>query len=231
MRLEELDPFDLFDAEARRLDSYFDSLDEAAWQRPSRCAGWSVRDVLAHLAGEEAYNHACLDGTTAQLFAMLEAEGASGLDGFNEWSVQQRRGRPVAEVLAEWRRANEVTRSRMRELGRDAILQTAAGPYPAGLQTFHYASEFATHADDIGVPVTPEEEPGRTDWRVRVGQFALTEQGSPAEVTPAHDGLAVRVNGAGVRLSRADFVEATVSRLPDEHPLDPRLRQVLACLA
>lgn len=231
MDVAELDPFELFDAEARRLDRYFDSLDAQAWQRPSGCAGWSVRDVLAHLAGEEEYNHACLDGTVPQLFARLERAGASGLDGFNDLSVRQRQDRPVAEVLEEWREANRSTRQRMRALGPDAMLRTASGPYPVGPQTLHYASEFATHADDVGAPVGPEEEPGRTGWRATVGQFALAEEDSPVEVTPVTEGFEVRVDGAAARLSPADFVAATVARLPEEHPLDPGLRAALACLA
>src|SRR5690606_37149750 len=100
--LADLDPFDLYDTEAVRLADYFASLDQAAWQRPSRCAGWSVRDVLAHLAGQEAYNHACLDGTVPELFERLRREGVGdNLDQMNEWMVRQRRDRPVAEVLTD----------------------------------------------------------------------------------------------------------------------------------
>jgi uncharacterized protein (TIGR03083 family) len=230
--LADLDPFALYDAEARRLDRFFDTLDDAGWQRPSRCAGWTVRDVLAHLAGQEAYNHACLDGTVPELFARLEREGVGrGLDSFNEWGVQRRRGVPVGEVLAEWRETNGATRRRMRERGRDGTLRTGAGPYPVGLQTFHYASELATHADDVGVPVDRAEEPGRTGWRVRVGQFVLAEQHRPVTVTPTDGGLRVSVTDAAAELSPPDFVAATVARLPDDHPLDPRLRGALACLA
>jgi uncharacterized protein (TIGR03083 family) len=230
--LDDLDPFDIFDAEADRLDRFFATLDEDGWRRPSRCEGWSVRDVLTHLAGEEAYNHACLDGSTGELFARLAREGApSDFNGFNEWCVQQRRGLPVADVLAEWRGANQRTRRQMRERGRDGTLQTAAGPYPAGLQTFHYASEFATHADDIGVPVEAGEDPGRTSWRARVGQFVLSEQDRPVEVTPVPGGFRVRTGGASADLPAHDFVEATVDRLPADHPLEPHLRTALACLA
>lgn len=230
--LAELDPFDLFDAEAERLERQFSRLDETAARQPSRCAGWSVRDVLAHLAGEEAYNHACLDGTVEELFARLERAGVGGgLAGFNEWTVQQRRDRPLAEVLAEWREANQQTRRRMRERGRDAVLATAAGPYPVGLQTFHYASELATHADDAGVPVDPAEAAGRTRWRAAVGRFVLVEQGRPVQVVPAGTDLEVRGDGVTAVLSAPDFVEATVARLPAGHPLDERLRTALACLA
>jgi uncharacterized protein (TIGR03083 family) len=231
--LAELDPFELFDAEAERLDRFFGSLDEAGWLVGSACQGWSVRDVLGHLAGEEEYNHACLDGTVGQLFARLEREGAGGdLNSVNEWYVRQRRSRPAAEVLAEWREANGSTRRRMRERGRDGIVQTVAGPYPAGLQTFHYASELATHADDVGAPVAGAEEPGRTGWRATVGRFVLAEQDRPVAVTPTTpQGFEVRVDSTTGRLPPDEFVAATVARLPDDHPLDPRLRDALACLA
>lgn len=228
MELDDLDPFDIFDAEAGRLGRFFDGLDEADWDRPSRCAGWSVRDVLAHLAGEEAYNHACLDDELDELFGHLAKEGIGDFHEFNEWTVQARRDLPVARVLREWRTENADTRRRMRALGRNARLATSVGPYPVGLQTFHYCSEYATHADDVGVPA----DPGRAGWRARVGLFALAERGSPAEVERAEDGdYAVRAEGARARLTPEEFVEATVGRLPDDHPLDARLREALRCLA
>ena len=107
--------------------------------------------MLGHLAGEELYNHACLNGDLETFRAMVRAAGITGgYDEFNQWCVRQRRGLPIGEVLAEWREANGETRHRMTALGRDAPLTTAAGPYPAGLQAFHYSSEYATHADDVG---------------------------------------------------------------------------------
>ncbi|MDL4774666.1 maleylpyruvate isomerase family mycothiol-dependent enzyme [Actinomadura xylanilytica] len=229
--LRGLDPFDLFDAEAARLDAFFSGLTGAGWDRPSRCDGWSVRDVLAHLAGEELYNHACLDDDLDGLYALMEKEGVHDLADFNEWCVRTRRDLPVADVLAEWRRKNGDTRRRMRELGPDGSLTTMAGPYPAGLQTLHYASEFATHGDDIGVPVTAGEEPARTDRRARIAIFALDERDSPLHVEEIHGGFLVRLDGLAADLSPADFVDATVSRLPPDHSLDSALRAELAVLA
>src|SRR4051794_7960900 len=95
MALDDLDPFDIFDAEAERLDRFFGGLDEQGWERPSRCAGWSVRDVLAHLAGEEAYNHACLDDELDELFGHLAKAGIGDFHEFNEWTVRTRRDLPV----------------------------------------------------------------------------------------------------------------------------------------
>ncbi|MBN6052355.1 maleylpyruvate isomerase family mycothiol-dependent enzyme [Nonomuraea sp. RK-328] len=229
--LKEFDPFDIFDAEAARLDRFFAGLDDEGWQRPSRCEGWSVRDVLAHLAGEELYNHACLDGNVQDLLARLAREGVNGFHDFNEWSVRQRRPMPVQAVLEEWREQNGDTRRRMRELGADHRIDTMAGPYPVGLQTFHYDSEYATHADDVGAPVADEETDGRTLWRVAVGRFALAEQGADVQVEQMADSLWVYADGVSATLSYPEFVEATVGRLPAGHGLDRRLAERLRCLA
>jgi uncharacterized protein (TIGR03083 family) len=230
MGLDDLDPFAIFDAEAERLGRFFAGLDASAWLRPSRCAGWTVRDVLAHLAGQEAYDHACLDDDLDGLSARMKSEGVESLEEFNAWTVRTRRDRPVAEVLAEWRTANGDTRRRIRVLGRDATLPTMSGPYPVGLQVFHYASEYATHADDVGVP--DGDAPSRVRWRARVGRFALTERAAPVAVDQDGDGdYAVSTAGARATLTPAEFVAATSGRLPDGHPLGPRLREALRCLA
>ncbi|MGW0804892.1 maleylpyruvate isomerase family mycothiol-dependent enzyme [Nonomuraea sp. NPDC002799] len=229
--LKDFDPFDIFDAEAARLDRFFAGLDEAGWQRPSRCAGWSVRDVLAHLAGEEAYNHACLDGTVQELMTRLAAEGVTGFNDFNDWSVRRRRDLPVEAVLEEWRVKNGDTRRRMREAGRDTMIDTMAGPYPAGRQAFHYDSEYATHADDVGAPVSQKEAESRTLWRVAVGRFVLDEQEAKVQVEQTADEIWVAVDGTSASLPYDEFVEATVGRLPGDYGLDPRVASALRCLA
>lgn len=230
--LVRLEPFDIFDTEARRLDRFFAGLDEEQWNQPSRCEGWRVRDVLAHLAGQELYNHACLDGDMDGFFELLEHEGVHpGFDAFNEWCVHKRRHLPVDQVLDEWRAKNAETRRRMRGLGRDGTLQTSIGPYPVGLQTFHYDSEYATHADDVGAPVTDEEAADRLAWRVEFGLFALEEHGSKARAERDDGRITAQVNGLTAQLTEAEFVEATVGRLPAAHPLDPRIRSALRCLA
>ena len=231
--LSKYDPFAVFDAEAARLDNFFGSLQGGGWLRPSRCAGWSIRDVLAHLAGEEAYNHACLNADLGGFFAWLRREGVAGegFGEFNEWCVRSRRQVPVSGILAEWRAANTQTRQRMRLLGAAGMLQTSAGPYPAGLQAFHYASELATHADDVGVPISAAEEGERTRWRGVFGAFALGEQDRPVTVELADGIVRVSCEGQDAELSEHQFVEATVCRLADGTAVPARLRAVLCCLA
>ena len=119
--------------EAARLDHFFSGLDDAGWDRPSRCPGWTVRDVLSHLAGEELYNHACLNGDIETFRAMLRAAGITGgYDEFNQWCVRQRRGLPVSEVLAEWREANGETRHRMTGARPRRAADHRGRPLPGG---------------------------------------------------------------------------------------------------
>ena len=227
-----LNPFGIFDVEAARLDHFFSGLDEAGWHRPSRCPGWTVRDVLCHLAGEELYNHACLNGD-------LEAFRGHGARRGHHRRLRRVQPvvRPPAPRPARQRGAGRMAGGQRRDpapddpLGRDAPLTTAAGPYPAGLQAFHYSSEYATHADDVGAPVAPGERPGRTAWRVSFGRFALTEQDAPVKTWISGDNLVVQLGGLTTGLSPEDFVEATVGRLPDTYPIEPALRDALRCLA
>ncbi|MET9343413.1 MULTISPECIES: maleylpyruvate isomerase family mycothiol-dependent enzyme [unclassified Nonomuraea] len=230
-QLKEFDPFDIFDTEAARLDRFFSSLDEEEWDRPTRCAGWSVRDVLAHLAGEELYNHACLDGDVEGFFDLVEREGVKGFDQFNQWCVEQRRELPVEQVLEEWRTKNGETRERMRALGREGVLQTSAGPYPVDMQTYHYDSEYATHADDVGAPVSDDERDQRTWWRLQLARQVLAEQGAKVQVETMADHVWVYTDGASDSLSFPAFVEATVGRTTPEHAVDQRIATALRCLA
>ena len=81
--LGDIDPFDVFDAEVERLDRYFARLTEADWERPSRCEGWRVRDVLAHLAGgvqRPAQQRAAVQDR-GRLGPAQAARSAAGQDG------------------------------------------------------------------------------------------------------------------------------------------------------
>ncbi|MBA2529311.1 MAG: maleylpyruvate isomerase family mycothiol-dependent enzyme [Euzebyales bacterium] len=230
--LADLDPFALLDAEAQRLDGFFAGLRGEGWERPTRCEGWRARDLLAHLAGSEVYNRACLDDRLDELFATARAAGSDRLDAFNAWMVRQRAGKPVDDVLAEWRESGASNRRRLRDLGRDGTLATSAGPYPAGAQAFHLAVEAATHADDLGAPVDGGERESRTGWLARVARWSLShEREDGPRLRPVDGGVEVGTDGERARLSDAELVAAATARLPHDHPLSPALREALRAFA
>lgn len=226
--MEGIDPFDLLDAEAARIDLFYRGLSDAEWAAPTRCAGWDRRDLLAHLLAVEDYTRAGLDGTVAEL---MGASGAHGMDDFNAWGVRQRADRTPAQLLAEWREVATANRRRLRERGVDAELDTSVGGYPLGQQTYYLAAELATHADDAGILVTDDERAGRLAWRLRFASEALAEAGRDLTVSPDGDGVLVSYGDQRARLTPAQFVEATAGRLPADFPIPLTLRKNLTVLS
>ena len=228
--LAEINPYDLMESEAARLEFYFGSLRGGDWDEPSACAGWSVKDVLAHLAGGEEYNRACLTDSVGTMFEGYAARGATDVHSFNALGVSDRKDKSPADLLDEFQRENGDTRADMRRRdGQD--MPTAVGAYPVRWQAWHLASELATHADDVGVPTTHKrEEETRRDWRARFARFALAEAKPDVEVQLLDDGTWVRANGVEATLTDDQLIDAVNARLPAESPVSPTLRETLAAL-
>ena len=206
-----LDPVDLMEQEAQRIEAHFAQLADPDWDAPSRCEGWSARDVVAHLAATEEYHRACLDGRVGELLREMAGRGATSVADFNSVGIAGLEGVPNDDVLATFSRDDADTRRRFRERG-DGDVDTSVGAYSARWQAFHLAGELATHADDAFVPVTEAERAARTDWRVRFSRFALLE--AKPDLVVERAGGRVRVQGAGIdaELDDEDFVEAVAGR-------------------
>jgi uncharacterized protein (TIGR03083 family) len=225
--LHGLDPYDLMDSEAARLERFFVGLDAQAWSRPSRCAGWSVRDVLAHLLSSEQYNAACLDGGVTDFLAAIGARGATDLPSANELGIRELDDRSTTQLIDEWRAANVQTRNGFR--ARDgADVDSSVGAYPARWQAFHLAFELAVHADDVGVPVPAQESAARAAWQAQFGRFALKELNADLEIKAGNGTTQVRGEGIDAELPDAVFVQAVAARLGDDGPLDAGQRALLS---
>jgi uncharacterized protein (TIGR03083 family) len=214
-----LDPYDLMQAETARLDAFFTQAAPADWERPTRCAGWNARALLAHLAASEDYNQACIDGTAQDFLAAIGAKGAVDLASANEIGVRELDDRSTAEILETWRaRAAQTLEGLRARDGGD--IDSSVGAYPARWQAFHLAFELATHADDFGVPVTEAEAAGRLDWQAKFGRFAITEL--KPELTIDGSGGVTHVRGDGIDTEMPDeqFVQAVAARLPDDSGID-----------
>lgn len=198
-----LDPVELMDQEAARIEAHLSGLPPADWLRPSRCDGWTVRDLLAHLAASERYHHACLDGEVSALMQEMGARGATDIAAFNALGIADTSGVPDDELLQQWSRADADTRRRFRERG-DGEVDTSVGQYPARWQAFHLAGELAVHADDLFVPVPDSDRADRLDWRVRFSRFALVE--SKPDVTVEASAGRTRVVGGDLEVDRKSVV-------------------------
>ena len=222
-----LDPFALLDGEAERLDAFFSGLGESGWNRASRCAGWTVRDVLGHLAHGEDYHRACLDGTVAAFFARFAGRGGTDLDSANALGVADYAALSPGEVLASWRAASADNRRRFRERA-DGMVDTSVGDYPCRWQAFHVAAELATHADDIGVPAAGGEQGKRATWRARYSRFALAEAKPHLKIHATGARTLVTDGSNTVDVGDHELVEAVMGRLDETSSLNAKLRELLS---
>jgi uncharacterized protein (TIGR03083 family) len=217
--LQTTDRFPFYDAEVRRVREHLALVDEDGWSRPSHCAGWTVKDVLSHLAAGESYNQDCLDRELDRL------DFAGGLDAWNDRAVRSRRATSGADVLAEWSARQQEVRRRWGEIGLDGEIETSVGLYPLRLQVWHLAQEYATHADDIGVSVPAEERGARARWRSVFGLFATDEEGRPVPATLTDEGARLELGGGVEEVDLETFV-AFLTRRP-QHLQDPARRQAV----
>ncbi|MGW0808697.1 maleylpyruvate isomerase family mycothiol-dependent enzyme [Nonomuraea sp. NPDC002799] len=143
------DVFEDLAAEYRRLDAVLGSLSPGQWSHPSAAEGWTVSDVVLHLAQtEEAANSPSIGEGTVLLPA-----GGSTVDGMAEESVTAERGAAPAEVLARWRAAAFATPDALRAHPPGTRLSWVRRPLsPRTLATTRIAEHWA-HALDITLPL------------------------------------------------------------------------------
>jgi uncharacterized protein (TIGR03084 family) len=87
------------------LTALLDRLDDAGWQRPTRCEGWTVADVVLHLAQTDELALASAQGQYAEGLNVLAGglEGQGNVDDGAAATVAHERGLPNAELLERWR--------------------------------------------------------------------------------------------------------------------------------
>ena len=167
------------------------SLDDAALARPTRCEGWTVSDVAAHVAGSMA------DVVAGRL------EGA----GSAEWTarqVEERRGRPANELADEVAGSAKVADDLLAAFDDEAW----AGPAPAGVTGTLGDGVLALwydaylHADDIraAVGLASVRGAGLRASVVHVADVLTTREWGPA--TLALDGLEEITIGGGSKERR-----------------------------
>jgi uncharacterized protein (TIGR03084 family) len=141
--------FDDLAAEHDRLERILDALDEAQWGAPSGAPGWSVTDVVLHLAQTD---EAVLTSASAPSDDTGWATLGGGVDEVVDQMVREQRAEP-AVVFARWRAASRASVAALREADPGTKLRWAAAPLkPATLATTRLAEHWA-HGLDITGPL------------------------------------------------------------------------------
>ena len=142
------DIFDDLDAEEARLEAILTQLDDAQWRSPSGAEGWSIADVVLHLAQSED----AVIGTARRGEARAWRRADGTVDGEMDALVQAERGEPAA-VFDRWCRARRDALAALRAADPQVRLSWAAAPLkPATLATTRLAEHWA-HALDVTDPL------------------------------------------------------------------------------
>jgi uncharacterized protein (TIGR03084 family) len=141
--------FDDLVAEQDRLDAILGGLDDAAWAVPSAAAGWTVADVVLHLAQTE---EAVIASTAGGALAIRSPDDGATIDEVMDRLVRTERQAP-ADVLQRWRTARLAAVPALRAADPDQPLPWAAAPLkPATAATTRLAEHWA-HGLDITGPL------------------------------------------------------------------------------
>ena len=146
----------------RRLLDVLGSLTDDQWEAPSRCDGWRVRDVAAHLAGVDRY-------WLASITAGLAGEPTRFLRGFDPKAtpaamVDAAGAKSRAETFAELEAATIALCDLVERLDGSALSEVAESPpgHVAIRDLLHHALWDAwVHERDVTLPLglVPAEEP------------------------------------------------------------------------
>ena len=149
--------FDDLGAEQERLEKILSGLDEGQWTSASGAQGWTIADVVLHLAqSEEA---AAATATHGTLRGGLGVVAGETMDERADAAVRmQRPAGPSgpAEVFTRWQRARQAALAAMRAADPDVPVQWMVGTIkPATLATTRLAEHWA-HGLDIAGPLGAE---------------------------------------------------------------------------
>ena len=193
------------------------TLNDDEWRTPTRCEGWTVADVAAHVTA------------TLTEVVNFRLEGL-GTPEVTQGLVEERRGRSPAEIADELEHSTKLAADVAAGFTDEAWMAPAPGGVQGtlgyGVETLWY--DTYVHAADIRAAIGRPEERG-PGLRAAVSHVAqtLTDQGYPP-ATLALDGVEeFPVSRGGGQRIEADPVEfvlvATGRRDPAPLGLDERI--------
>ena len=138
----------------RRLGALLATLDDEAWATQSRCAAWSVRDVVSHLADVNGF-------WQFSVSAGIAGDPTRLLEGFDPAGtplqmVSSSRAQAHRHVLDRFTTSNDSFIALMEDLGDHdwaKIAECPAGHLPIGLVAAHALWDSWIHERDIAVPL------------------------------------------------------------------------------
>jgi uncharacterized protein (TIGR03084 family) len=142
--------FDDLEAEQDRLEEILAGLDSGQWAAASGAAGWSVADVVLHLAQSDEGVVTSISGDGLQM--RVEAVTGETVDTRAEDAVRAQRAAPE-EVFARWQRDRAAAMAALREADPQQPFEWVTGPVKAATLATTRLAEYWTHGLDITGPL------------------------------------------------------------------------------
>ncbi len=137
------------------LSGLLSGLDDTDWLRPSRCEGWTVGDVVLHLAQTNELATASASGRMAEALAELGGtQGGRGgtVDDGADLLVARERGQPGPAVRERWAASGDALCRRLADADPHQRLEWVAGQLSARSLAATRVAETWIHAGDAGEP-------------------------------------------------------------------------------
>lgn len=146
------------------LEAMVSGLDEAGWSTPSACAGWSVADVLLHLAQTDEMAIASVEGRMGEATAGFPPS-ASSIDEGADMMVKAERSSGQA-AFERWKDRSSQLRSLFAECDPSARLQWVVGTLSARTLATTRLTECWIHTGDVAAGLGVERAPSGRLWHI-----------------------------------------------------------------
>jgi len=190
----------------KRFEELVRSLDDQQWQTPTRCEGWNVSDVVAHVTGN--------------MTIIAEGRLSDFADpGHVDREVNARKGKSPAELADEFAQSSKVAQDILSGIDDAAwngpsLVEVGGPTLGAGVEAIFY--DIYVHAQDINEALGRTPERDEAGMKISVSHLTdlLTEQKYKPS-TVALDGMPeFPVSGGGDRVTGDpyDFILVATGR-------------------
>ena len=144
------------------------SRDDADWKSSSRCEGWSVADVVLHLAQTNEMALASAEGTFADAVARMSggSAGAANVDEGADLMVARERWTTVDAIRHRWQRGAQQLVDALQACDPHAHVQWVAGTLSARTLATTRLAETWIHTGDVAHAFTIDLEPTDRLWHI-----------------------------------------------------------------
>jgi uncharacterized protein (TIGR03084 family) len=163
------------------LDALIGPLDDAGWQQPTRCEGWTVADVVLHLAQTDEMALGSAQGRFAEQLEILTRglEPQGDVDSGADAMVARERGLPFDAVLGRWRSGARALRDALAGCDPHQRVDWVVGQLSVQTLATTRLAECWIHTGDVADALAVSQPPtdrlehvARLAWRTLPYAFA-----------------------------------------------------------